>query len=193
LIVFVLGLVAVGVLGGGASIAASNGAADTRASDGAASESPRGSGDSRDVGPSLPTATSVSTTPEAEWPTSWLDVLRALDKQRSAAFKSGDDARLDSVYVRGSVPWKADRQLLATYRNQHVRIEGLTMEIRSVLIESEETNHAVIQVVDRLVSGAAVDQQGRRTTFIPGKPTARRITLEARTPGTWRIAEITTR
>ncbi len=66
------------------------------------------------------------------------------------------------------------------------------MEIRSALIESEEANHAVIQVVDRLASGTAVDQQGRRTTFTPGKPTARRITLEARTPGTWRITKITT-
>ncbi|MEU0096594.1 hypothetical protein [Kribbella sp. NPDC006257] len=140
----------------------------------------------------MPTATSVSTAPQADWPTSWLDVLKALDRQRSAAFKSGDAAGLDSVYVRGSVPWNADRRLLATYRNQHARIEGLTMEIRSVLIESEEPNHAVIQVVDRLASGTAVDRHGRRTTFTPGKPTARRITLEARTPGTWRITKITT-
>jgi hypothetical protein len=82
--------------------------------------------------------------------------------------------------------------LLATYRNQRLRIEGLTMEIRSLSIELEDTNHAVLHVVDRLAAGTAVDQTGRRTTLPAGKPTSRRITLEASTPGIWRISEITT-
>jgi hypothetical protein len=119
-------------------------------------------------------------------------VLKALDVQRSSAFRRVDDSALDAVYVRGSVPWKADKKLLATYRKQRLRIEGLTMEIRSLVIELDDTNRAVLQVVDRLASGTAIDDAGRRTTLPPGKPTPRRITLEAHTPGTWRIAEITT-
>jgi hypothetical protein len=196
LIVLVLGLVTVGVLGGGSSTAASTGeSAEARKADTSVvparppssnDGTPNASGD-----PPLPTATSVSTAPGTDWPTPWLEVMRALDVQRSTAFKKVDDTALDAVYVPGSVPWKADKKLLATYRNQHLRIEGLAMEIRSLVIESEETNHAVLQIVDRLVSGTAVDAAGRRTTFPPGKPTSRRITLEARTPGTWRIAEIT--
>jgi hypothetical protein len=134
----------------------------------------------------------VSTDPGTDWPSPWLEVMKTLDQQRASAFSKGDPVGLDSVYVRGSLPWKADTQLLATYRNQHLRIEGLTMEIRSVVIESEETDHAVIQVVDRLAAGTAVDQKGRRTSFPPGKATPRRITLRAKTPGDWRISEITT-
>jgi hypothetical protein len=173
LVVLVLGLVTVGALGGGPSIAAS-------------------AGESSVAGPQLPTATAVSTAPEADWPTPWLQVLRALDVRRSSAFRKVDDAELDAVYIRGSVPWKADKELLATYRNQRLRIEGLTMEIRSLSIELEDTNHAVLHVVDRLASGTAVDQTGRRTTLPAGKPTSRRITLEAPIPGTWRISGITT-
>ncbi|QNE21991.1 protein kinase [Kribbella qitaiheensis] len=192
LVVLLLGLITVGVLGGGASTAASTGSAEAPTTD--ASQSPPPSSavtPTTSSAPALPSA-AVSTAPGADWPTPWLDVLRALDRQRSSAFNSGSDTGLDSVYVRGSVPWKADKSLLATYRTQHLRIENLTIEIRSLLIESEETDRAVLQVVDRLTSGAAVDQAGRRTTFPPGKPTSRRITLQTTTPGTWRITQITT-
>ncbi len=192
MVVLVLGLVAVGVLGGGASTAASTGDAESpgtatsvasgRATSGAGTPDPSGS---------LPTATAVSTPPGTDWPTPWLDVLRALDRKRSTVFRTGDVSGLDAIYVPGSVPWKADKDLLASYRTQRLRIEGLTMEIRSLVIESELTDRAILQVVDRLVSGAAVDPAGRRTTFPRGRPVARRIVLQADAPGAWRIAEVT--
>ncbi|WP_238157936.1 hypothetical protein [Kribbella voronezhensis] len=116
--------------------------------------------------------------------------MRALDRKRSTVFQTGDVGGLDAIYVPGSVPWKADKNLLASYRTQRLRIEGLTMEIRSLVIESEEADRAVLKVVDRLVAGAAVDPAGRRTTFPRGRPVARRIVLQARMTGAWRISEI---
>ncbi|TDU87156.1 protein kinase-like protein [Kribbella voronezhensis] len=192
MVVLVLGLVAVGVLGGGPSTAASTGDAESPGTDASVASGRATISDAGSPNPagSLPTATAVSTPPGTDWPTPWLDVLRALDRKRSTVFQTGDVGGLDAIYVPGSVPWKADKNLLASYRTQRLRIEGLTMEIRSLVIESEEADRAVLKVVDRLVAGAAVDPAGRRTTFPRGRPVARRIVLQARMTGAWRISEI---
>jgi hypothetical protein len=117
--------------------------------------------------------------------------LRALDVQRSLAFSTLDPDGLDAIYVPGSSPWRADRSLLASYRDRQVRIAGLKMQIDKVAVERPGTGTVVLRVVDRLIAGAAVDNAGRRTPLPAGTPTARLITLTGK-GGAWRISGIVT-
>ncbi|MEU4396700.1 hypothetical protein [Kribbella sp. NPDC023855] len=113
-----------------------------------------------------------------------------MDAKRSRAFATLDPAQLDAVYVRGSAPWSADRALLASYRQQQIRIESLRQQIKAVTVETPGRTTVVLRIVDRLVSGVAVTPSGHRTKFPPGQPTARRLTLTT-TAGNWRITAIT--
>jgi hypothetical protein len=128
----------------------------------------------------------------------WLQTLQALDIRRSHAFATLDPTVLNGVYVPGSTPWSADRDLLASYRKQQLRIEGLRLQIQSVTVESPGTTTVVLRIVDRLIAGTAVAPSGQRTTFPPGKPTTRRITLTTASATTsaavssWRISDIAT-
>ncbi|TWD83236.1 serine/threonine protein kinase [Kribbella amoyensis] len=135
------------------------------------------------VNPSAPHATSNQ-------PSAWLQILKSLDQQRSRAFASLDPTALSAVYHPGSPPWTADRALLATYKAQQVRIDNLQIQIQHLTIEKADPTTTVLRVTDRLYSGTATDKAGHRTTFEPGTPTPRRITLTA-TNNTWRIAAIT--
>jgi hypothetical protein len=117
--------------------------------------------------------------------------LQALDVRRSHAFATLDPTELNAVYLPGSTPWSADRDLLASYRKQQLHIEGLRLQIHSVTVESTDTTTVVLRIVDRLIAGTAVTPSGQRTTFPPGKPTTRRVTLTTTTSAnTWRISEI---
>ncbi|WP_344112553.1 protein kinase domain-containing protein [Kribbella alba] len=123
----------------------------------------------------------------------WLRALQALDVQRSRTFSTLNVAGLDAIYVPGSAPWKSDKALLTSYRDQQVRIEGLSIQIQSLAVEESSPNTAVLRVVDRLISATAIDKSGRRTPLPSGQPTRRRITLKTTPPSTaWRITEITT-
>jgi hypothetical protein len=123
----------------------------------------------------------------------WLKALQALDVQRSRTFSTLNVAGLDAIYVPGSAPWKSDKSLLTSYRDQQVRMEGLSIQIQSLAVEESSPNTAVLRVVDRLISATAVDKSGRRTPLPSGQPTHRRITLKTTPPSTtWRITEITT-
>jgi hypothetical protein len=115
--------------------------------------------------------------------------LQDLDVRRSRAFATLDPTVLNSVYVPGSSPWSADRELLSSYRKQQLRIEGLRMQIQSVTVETPGTTTVVLRVVDRFVAGVAINPTGQRTTFPPGKPTTRRVTLTAAAKS-WRISAI---
>jgi hypothetical protein len=120
-----------------------------------------------------------------------MQTLQALDVRRSQAFSSLDRSALDKVYVPGSKPWTSDRALLASYRDQQIRVEGLRVQIDNLVIEHPGEDTVVLRIVDRLVAGAAVTPSGQRTQLPAGSATARRITLTA-TNSTWRISAITT-
>jgi hypothetical protein len=131
-------------------------------------------------------APSVSTVEEAG---RWLRILQALDVRRSQAFSSLDPAGLDAIYVPGSSPWRADRSLLASYRDRWVRIDGLRLRIDQLAVERPGVGTVVLRVVDRLVAGTAVDKAGRRTPLPAGTSTTRRITLTGEGDA-WRISGI---
>jgi tRNA A-37 threonylcarbamoyl transferase component Bud32 len=187
-VVFGIGLAALGVLGGSGSDPAS--AAD--GGSGGQTASPRSG---RSVGvvtpgepdgsPSLPPATTAAEEGR------WLGTLQALDLQRSQTFSTLDPVGLDAIYVPGSSPWQADRSLLASYRDRQVRIDGLKMQIDKLAVERPGAGTVVLRVVDRLIAGAAVDNAGRRTPLPAGTPTARLIILTGNGDA-WRISGIVT-
>lgn len=121
----------------------------------------------------------------------WLQTLQSLDRRRSQAFSTLNPADLDAIYVPGSPPWSSDRSLLASYRKQQVRVEGLRMQIETLIVEHPGDETVVLRIVDRLIAGAAVTRSGDRTALPPGPPTTRRITLTASNTS-WRISAITT-
>ncbi|GAA3089345.1 hypothetical protein JOF29_007939 [Kribbella aluminosa] len=106
-------------------------------------------------------------------------------------------AALDEIYVPGSSPWAADRALLASYRKQKVRVQGLQITIESTTIAARTPTTVTLRTVDHLTAGAAVDQEGTKTPLPPGQPSARLITLTAvhpspNRPGSqpWRITTV---
>ncbi|WP_328322273.1 protein kinase [Kribbella sp. NBC_00382] len=170
----VIGLLTVGVLGHPAPNSTANAAQPTQPTTPHQSTTPR-----QPVTPKQPAADGKK----------WLQTLQALDVRRSQAFATLDPTVLNSVYVPGSSPWSADRELLATYRKQQLRIEGLRLQIQSVTVENPGPTTVVLRVVDRFVAGAAITSTGQRTIFPPGKPTTRRVTLTAAATS-WRISSI---
>jgi hypothetical protein len=119
----------------------------------------------------------------------WLRLLQGLDARRAEVFATLDPMGLDAIYVPGSAPWQADRAMLASYRDQRMRIDGLQLRIEQVTVEREQPGTVVLRVVDRLVAGAALDRDGRRTVLPAGTPMTRLITLTGEGER-WRISHI---
>lgn len=203
-IVVVIGLITVGVLGrpaGGPASAADGRPHPTESNQPGSSSTPT-PGESSTTHPTTtnPT-TSQSSSPEPSTNSSpspgkgeesgrWLETLQALDVRRSQAFWTLDTAGLDAVYVTGSSPWLSDRSLIADYKARQLRIDGLRLQIESLVIEQPGAGTVVLRVVDRLVSGVLVDRTGRRTPLPTATATTRRITLTG--GGTsWRITAVT--
>jgi hypothetical protein len=134
----------------------------------------------------------------------WVQTLRALDSERAKAFWTLDPAALDRIYVPGSPPWVSDRALLAAYREQGVRVEGLRITIESTAITRRTPTTVTLKTVDHLTAGQAIDRTGTKTSLPLGIPTTRLITLTTtarspapsrssdgqRCPG-WRISKVT--
>ncbi|WP_158293267.1 protein kinase [Kribbella sp. VKM Ac-2500] len=188
LIVLGIGLATVGVLGQPAT--GSTTTAGTQQSSSATSP-----GESASPGPvttaGKPGEPPGNSTRAAEDSKRWLQTLQSLDRRRSQAFSTLNPAGLDAIYVPGSPPWSSDRSLLASYRKQQVRVEGLRMQIETLVVEHPGDETVVLRIVDRLIAGAAVTGSGQRTPLPAGSPTTRRITLTA-TNTSWRISAITT-
>ncbi|TCC33581.1 protein kinase domain-containing protein [Kribbella sindirgiensis] len=134
----------------------------------------------------------------------WIETLQALDAQRAQAFWTLDLDALDRIYVPGSAPWRTDRALLSTYRQQNVRVQGLRITIESTAITRRTATTVTLRTTDHLTAGQAVDRTGAKTPLPPGSPATRLITLTT-TPRTaapsrssdrqpvhtWRITAIT--
>jgi hypothetical protein len=112
----------------------------------------------------------------------WKRTLEALDAERAKAFWTLDLDALDRIYVPGSPPWLRDRALLAEYREQNIRVEGLRITIDSTVITRRTSTTITLKVTDRLTAGQAIDAGGTETTLPSGIPTTRLITMTS-TPG----------
>lgn len=190
LIVLAIGLATVGVRGHPAT--GSTATAGTQPSSSPSSpgltSSPSSRPQNKSPGASPTAGQSTRAADDAE---RWLQMLQSLDRRRSQAFSSLNAADLDAIYVPGSPPWSSDRSLLASYRKQQVRVEGLRMQIETLIVEHPGDETVVLRIVDRLIAGAAVTRSGQRTPLPAGSPTTRRVILTA-TNTSWRISAITT-
>ncbi|MFI6679262.1 protein kinase [Kribbella sp. NPDC050470] len=147
-----------------------------------------------DPAPSNPAVTNPAspTSPPSADPTKWTQTLQALDTQRAKAFWTLDPTLLDTIYVPGSAPWKADQALLTTYRKHQIRIRNLTIHISKTTIESQTPTEVVLHITDHLTTAQALTPTGTTTNLPPATPTPRRITLTTTpTTPTWRITAIT--
>ncbi|MGW1342835.1 protein kinase domain-containing protein [Kribbella sp. NPDC002412] len=124
-------------------------------------------------------------------PAKWTRTLQALDTQRAKAFWTLDPTLLDTVYVPGTVPWKADQALLATYRKHQIRVRNLNIHISNTTVEAETPTKVVLHITDHLTTAQAITPTGTTTNLPPATPTSRRLTL-TKTPTTpaWRITAI---
>ncbi|TDO43402.1 serine/threonine protein kinase [Kribbella sp. VKM Ac-2527] len=187
--VLVLGLITIGILTTPTSAPAATAANPTTPNPTTPNPTPPTSS------PTAPT-TSPSAVANSNKPADWLHLLQSLDQHRAQAFWTLNPTDLDAIYQPGSQPWTADRTLLATYQAQHVRIQGLRMQIHHLTVEQSTPTKVTLRITDRLIAGTAVDPTGHRTSFPPGTPTTRRITLTPapptqNPPQTWRITTIT--
>ncbi|MET9310324.1 hypothetical protein ABZX12_00710 [Kribbella sp. NPDC003505] len=134
-------------------------------------------------GPTRTTAASPSesATSPAEV-AAWKRTLEALDAERAKAFWTLDLDALDRIYVPGSPPWVRDRALLAEYREQNIRVEGLRITIDSTAVTRRTATSVTLKVTDRLTAGQAIDASGTVTTLPSGIPTTTLITMTS-TPG----------
>ncbi|WP_427896689.1 hypothetical protein ACQHIV_15740 [Kribbella sp. GL6] len=103
-------------------------------------------------------------------------------------------AALDQIYMPGSPPWAADRALLASYRKQNVRVQGLRITIESATIAARTPTTITLRTVDHLTAGEVVDRLGTKTPLPAGQLSARLITLTAVPTSSksqpWRITTI---
>lgn len=98
----------------------------------------------------------------------WQRVLAALDRLRDDSFANLDPDELDSVYVATSPALALDRSTLAelTAAGEHAR--GLTLQLKSVTVRSQQSLRVELVVRDVLpgydvvrADGSAVHQAGR--------------------------------
>lgn len=133
----------------------------------------------------------------------WRRVLQALDAMRSRAFSTLNLRDLDRIYLPGSPPWLADRDLLLAYRRQQVRVDGLRITIDHLTVVRSTPTAVTLRTTDHLIAGHLVNPSGQRTRLPPAPPTTRLITLTPTAPPTrpatptqtatgWRISAITT-
>lgn len=145
-----------------------------------------------------PTAGSTATRPAPTDPaepgapqsTSWLEVLHALDVERSAAFRAGDPALLARVYAPGSAPLARDAEILAELGSQHLRAVDLVLQIEQVTALSVDVERATLRVVDRLAPYRLIDPTGATVQTLPGRAAAGWLVTLAAGPDGWRISEI---
>lgn len=120
--------------------------------------------------------------------TSAVAVLRAWDRRRAAAWRTGDAQALTELYARGAAAGRADLAALAAYDARGLRVTGMRMQVAAVEVRSETEARIVAVVTDRLVGAVAVGH-GRRVALPEDRWSRRRIRL-LRTGESWVVAEV---
>ena len=120
-----------------------------------------------------------------------VQVLRAWDAQRAAAWARGDPERLAALYTPGSVAGRRDRAMLRGWRARGLVVRGLRTQLLAVRELRHSPSTWTVEVTDRLAGGVAVGR-GIRQRLPVDKATTRTIVLR-RVGGQWRVAAVTTR
>lgn len=117
-------------------------------------------------------------------------MLATLDARRAQAYATNDPAVLTGVYYPvGSDLAADDRTEIDKCVRAGCHLEGLRFAVRTLHVDSERRDRAVLRVVDQLQAYSVVSDDGERVPRPAGEPKNRRITL-VRTGQGWLISRI---
>jgi len=117
-----------------------------------------------------------------------LDVLRAWDAARAAAWELDEPAALRRLYVEGSASGRADRALLAAYRSRGLQVVDVSMQRAHVRVLAQSDGRLVLRVTDRLVGATVLGPSGR--VSLPRDAWSTRVVVLRRVGEPWRVAEV---
>jgi hypothetical protein len=116
-----------------------------------------------------------------------LTVLRDWDRDRAAAWRTGDTAALRRLYTTRSEAGVRDVAMLRRWRARGLRVRGMTMQVLDVRLRCRAPRRFVLVVTDRLAGPVAVDRRGRTWPLPRDRASTRRLEFR-RTAGRWRLA-----
>lgn len=116
------------------------------------------------------------------------DLLRAWDRQRAAAWASGDAASLAALYVPGASAGAADVAMLGDWAARGLAVDGLTTQLLAVRVLAHGPRRWVLGVRDR-VTGAVATGAGTTVPLPAGTELEREVVLR-RVDGAWRVASV---
>ncbi|MGZ5418461.1 MAG: hypothetical protein ACXWDI_14935 [Nocardioides sp.] len=125
--------------------------------------------------------------PPAARPVRAVEVLRAWDEARAAAYASGSTAALRELYA-GSAG-AADARLLRSYLHRGYRVEGMRTQLLDVTVRAHRPGTWQLRVTDRLAGGAAVSRD-ERIGLPRDRASTRTVRLERGPDGRWRVASV---
>ena len=117
-------------------------------------------------------------------------VLRAWDRERAAAWRTGDARALGRLYTPGSRAGRADREMLRAYRARGLRVTGLRMQVASADVRRADDERVVVLVTDRLAATAVATGSGGAHPLPRDRWSRRRVVL-VRERERWRVASVT--
>lgn len=117
-----------------------------------------------------------------------VDVLRAWDRARAAAWADGDAAALAELYVRGSTAGEQDVAMLRRWTERGLRVHGMRMQVLRVDVRTRSERRLVLWVTDRLTGAVAVRGSDDTTWRLPADRADTRRLVFRRTAGSWRLA-----
>ena len=118
-----------------------------------------------------------------------LEVLRAWDRDRAAAWRHGDLRALGRLYVPGSRAGEADRAMLASYVDRGLRVTGMRMQVAAAEVRQADDDRVVLVVTDRLVGAEA--RSGEGALSLPADGWSRRRLVLVRGGERWQVAAVT--
>jgi hypothetical protein len=121
-----------------------------------------------------------------------LEVLRAWDDRRAAAWAAGDPTLLARLYTRGSSAGAADLALLGRYRARGLVVRGMRMQLLRVRVLTSRPRLVVLEVTDRLASAVAYAPTGGARRLPRDVATVHEVVLR-RVEGQWRMARVSVR
>lgn len=117
-----------------------------------------------------------------------LDVLRAWDRRRAAAWSRGDPAALGDLYAAGSVAGRRDAAMLRAWTARGLRVRGMRMQLLALDVVLRRPGRLVLGVTDRLARAYAVGP-GVRYELPRDAPSSRTVEL-VRVAGEWRVSAV---
>lgn len=117
-----------------------------------------------------------------------VEVLRAWDRRRAAAWARGDAAALRGLYVRRSAAGRHDVAMLRAWTGRGFRVRGMQMQLLSIVVRRHAGDRLVLRVTDRLARAVAVSR-GVRVPLPRDEASSRSVTLW-RAGGRWQVAAV---